>query len=160
MNTTVTHDPDSKEERMLRRWRGFVAATPYSRELGMELVSAGAAGCVLRLPYQERLVGNPALGTMHEGVMSALLDYCCGMSLLMAMPKPRSVATLDLRIDHLRAATKGRDLYAHASCQGMTEVLAHMRGCVYHDRLEEPIAVSVGNFMLTGGPVVSIQDKA
>ena len=145
---------------MLRRWRGFVEATPYSRELGMELVRASSTGCVLRLPYQERLVGNPALGTMHEGVLTALLDYCSGISLLMCMPKPRAVATLDLRIDHLRAATKGRDLFAQASCDGMTDVLAHMRGCVFHDRPEEPIAASVGNFMLTGGPVVSIQDKA
>lgn len=155
-----TSEPQTKEERALRRWSGFVTGTPYSRELRMELVSASATGCVIRLPFQERLVGNPALGTMHEGVMTALLDFCCGMSLLVYLPKPRSVATLDLRLDHLRQATRGRDLYAHAYCHSKTEALAHMRGCVYHDSPDEPIAASVGNFMLTGGPVPSIRESA
>ena len=156
----MTHEPQSTEERLLRLWSRFVAATPYSRELRMELVSASSAGCVLRLPYQERLVGDPALGAMHEGVLSALLDYCCGISLLLHQPVPRAVATLDLRIDHLRAATKGRDLLAYAYCHSLDADLAHMRGCVYHDSRDQPIAASVGNFMLTGGAVVGIEDMA
>ena len=59
------------------------------------------------------------------------------------------IATLDLRIDYMRPAEPGKTIKAHAHCYKVTQNVAFVRGAAYHDENEdEPIATSVGTFML------------
>ena len=128
--------------------RAFVDAVPHNRALGMEVVSMDRSGAVFRLPYRAELVGNPETGVLHGGVVTALLDACSGAAVFAALPRLAPIATLDLRVDFLRAAVPGRELLAHATCYRLTRNVAFTRAVAYHDDRDAPIAASVGTFML------------
>ena len=81
---------------------------PHGQALGIELVSCDPAlgRCVLRQPWREELVGDPASGVVHGGVITALLDTLSAGCVIARGIRPQ--ATLDLRIDYLRPATPRR----------------------------------------------------
>ncbi len=146
----------SEDARLLRQWQKFTAAAPYSRELGLEVRVAQAEWCVIAVPYQPRLVGNPETGVLHGGVITALIDSCFGLAVFVRLNQLRAMATLDLRIDHLKPATPGRAVLGGAVCYKHTSELAFLRGSVYHDTPDDPIATSVSVFMFTGGASVAL----
>ncbi|MEM9139442.1 MAG: PaaI family thioesterase, partial [Pseudomonadota bacterium] len=104
---------------------------PHSREIGMRLHRSVDGKALLSIPWDERLVGDPDTGVLHGGVITALLDTASG-SAVMSMPiKLRAAATLDLRIDYMRPATKGLTVYASAECYRMTRTIGFTRAVAY-----------------------------
>jgi uncharacterized protein (TIGR00369 family) len=101
------------------------------------------------LPYRADLVGNPDTGVLHGGVITALLDACSGAAVFAALPRLVPIATLDLRIDYLRPAQAGCAVQAHATCYKLTRNVAFTRAVAYHEDPDDPIAASVGTFMLS-----------
>ena len=75
---------------------------------------------MLKAPYRDDLVGDPDTGVIAGGVITALLDHVCGQSVWTKLETFTSIATLDLRIDYMRAAEPGLDVYAEAHCYKMT----------------------------------------
>lgn len=121
---------------------------PHCKAIGMRFADVKAGEAVLRVPYDERLVGNPDTGVLHGGVITTLLDNASGMAVQSTFSEWMSIATLDLRIDYMRPATPGEDLFAWAHCYRRTRNIAFVRGIAYHEHRDEPIATSVGTFML------------
>src|SRR5690606_4598850 len=120
--------------------------------LGMQVVEFRRAEAVFLLPYDEKLVGNPDTGVLHGGAITALLDACSGASVFAALTELTPIATLDLRIDYLRGGDPGRDIRCHASCYRLTRNVAFTRAVAYHDDESDPIATSMGTFMLGTKP--------
>ena len=121
---------------------------PHSREIGMRLHRSARGEALLSVPYREDLVGEPETGVLHGGVITALLDTACG-SAVMSMPdKLRAAATLDLRIDYMRPATKGATVFARAECYRMTRSIGFARAVAYHDDPADPVASAAGAFMI------------
>ena len=142
-------------------WHKYTTMSPFSRELGFEVRSTGADSCVIGVPYQDILIGNPATGVLHSGVITALLDSCSGLAIFVRLNRVRAMATLDLRIDHLKPATAGREVLGSAHCYKLTEDLAFVRGSAYHDTPDDPFATSVAIFMFTGAAsAVPLQQRA
>lgn len=129
--------------------RGFIDAVPHNRALGISIVEMTAERCVFKLPYDEKLVGNIDTGVLHGGPITALLDGASGAAVYVALPAWVPIATLDLRIDYLRQAEPGRDVLAYAHCYKLTKNVAFTRAVAYHDDETNPIASSVGTFMLS-----------
>lgn len=128
--------------------RAFVDSVPHNRALGIEVVSMEREAAVFRLPYRLDLVGNPDTGVLHGGVITTLIDACSGAAVFAVLPRMMPIATLDLRIDYLRPAEPGRDVFVHATCYKLTSNVAFTRAVAYHDDRDQPIAHSVGTFML------------
>jgi len=63
----------------------FTGAIPHVVELGITALSVGEGEAVMRLPYQDRLVGNPETGVLHGGVVTTLIDSVCGLAVLAAL---------------------------------------------------------------------------
>ena len=127
--------------------RAIRANIPHCGELGVRITAFEADGVVMELDYQDRLVGNPATGVLHGGVITVLADTVSGMTVYAAIQKMTSIATLDLRIDYLKPATPRRTLIARAECYKATRSIAFTSGTVYHDA-NDPIASVVATFML------------
>ena len=142
----------ASDDKPVRRSRGFVDAIPHNKALGMRAVELDRGEAVFVLPYDAKLVGNPDTGVLHGGAITALLDACSGASVFSALTEWVPIATLDLRIDYLRAAEAGRDVIAHATCYKTTRNVAFTRAIAYHDDPADPIASSVGTFMLSTKP--------
>lgn len=134
--------------------RKFSAEVPHNRALGMTVVAIEDALAVFELPYDAKLVGNPDTGVIHGGAITALLDGASGAAVFAAMTEFVAIATLDLRIDYLRPAEVGRTVMCRANCYKRTRNVAFTRAVAYHDSPDDPIAHSVGTFMIAtrGGP--------
>jgi uncharacterized protein (TIGR00369 family) len=129
--------------------RGFSANVPHNKALGMTIEDMQPSVALFKLPYDEKLVGNPDTGTLHGGAITALLDGCSGAAVFAALTEFVPIATLDLRIDYLRPAEPKRDVMAKATCYKMTRNVAFTRAVAYHDDEADPIAHSVGTFMVS-----------
>lgn len=122
--------------------------SPHSKALGLETVSVDATGSVLRLPYADILVGDPETGVIAGGAVTALLDHCCGQAVHSAMKAFTTIATLDLRIDYMRPALPGKDVFARAECYKITRSVAFVRAVAYDDDPADPVAAAQAAFML------------
>lgn len=127
----------------------FFAYVPHNRALGLETLELGDAIARLRLPHDERLVGDPTTGVLHGGAITSLLDACFGAAAFMAQATPASLATLDLRIDYLRPASPGLPVFAFGHCYRVTRSVAFVRGVAYHEREDDPIASGAATFMIS-----------
>ena len=123
---------------------------PYSKALGMRVERTEEGRVELCLPYAEHLVGDPDTGTVHGGVITAFLDYACGMATRYdpRMPPMTSMATLDLRIEYMRPAEPGKDIYATAEAHKFTRNIAFIRALAHQGDRDDPIASSSATFML------------
>ena len=135
--------------RLEKLTRTFMEHVPHNRALGIELCSLGDGEAIMTLPYDPKLVGNPATGVLHGGAITSMMDACAGAAAFMSRPEPAPAATLDLRIDYLKPATPGKAVVAKANCYKRTRNVAFVRCVAFHDDLDEPIAAGVGTFMLS-----------
>jgi uncharacterized protein (TIGR00369 family) len=125
---------------------------PHSRAIGMRFIEARDGVALMCVPYDPKLVGNPATGVLHGGVITSVLDSASGAAVGSRTHVGgawRPIATLDLRIDYMKPATPGRDLMARAECYKVTRNVAFVRGVAYHDDPSDPIATTVATFMLS-----------
>lgn len=137
----------------------FAKAIPFNAWLGLEAVGREDDAVTLRLPHDPKLIGNPVTGVLHGGVITAAMDAASGAAVFLALRTPRRIATLDLRIDYLRASEPRRDVYCYARCYRVTEQVAFTRGVAFHlaegGSADDPdarvaIANTVGTFMVFG----------
>ncbi|MBL8623839.1 MAG: PaaI family thioesterase [Myxococcales bacterium] len=128
--------------------RAFADNVPHNHALGIVIEAMGDATARFRLPYAAKLVGNPETGVLHGGAITALLDACAGAAVFAALPQLQPIATLDLRIDYLRPAEPGRDVWAEATCHHTSKNVAFVRALAFHADGEPPIATAAGTFMI------------
>ncbi|MEM9050185.1 MAG: PaaI family thioesterase [Pseudomonadota bacterium] len=126
--------------------RAIAEAIPFSKALGLVLTDAGLGHAELSVPFDARLVGDPETGVLHGGVVTALLDSCCGSAVLLHSDRPASTATIDLRIDYMRGSKPGQGLIARARCYHTTRFVAFVRAVAFETDEADPVAVATGAF--------------
>lgn len=145
----MSNEREERDRLRLELVRKFSIHVPHNKALGMWIEDVRAHEAVFRLPYSEQIVGNPDTGVIHGGAITALLDGASGAAVFATLDDFVPIATLDLRIDYLRPAEVGKDVVAHATCYKMTRNVAFTRAVAYHDDIADPIAHSVGTFMVS-----------
>ncbi|RDW12999.1 PaaI family thioesterase [Paracoccus thiocyanatus] len=138
--------PEGDPEQRRRIARQFIEVIPHARALGMRLDQLSAEGAEISLPWREDLVGDPRSGVIHGGVISALMDTCSGAAVMAHPAGAHSTATIDLRIDYMRAATPGQTIRAKAHCYHITRSVAFVRAWAMDDDESRPVASATGAF--------------
>lgn len=129
--------------------RQFIQAIPHARALEMQVDTVLSGRATLSLPYYPHFVGDPESGVLHGGVVTALLDTAMGTAVVSHPQSTGGTATIDLRIDYMRSASKGQRLRAEAECYRVTRSVAFVRATAY-DEGEEPVAAAAGAFTVEG----------
>ena len=88
---------------------------PFNKVLGLKVHSLNMERPKIRFAMHDALVGNYTRGSLHGGVISAVIDVTGGLSAFMGLQKKlageplniklekfRKLGTIDLRIDYLR----------------------------------------------------------
>lgn len=126
--------------------RQFIEAIPHASALGMVLQDISGGRAVISMPYDDRFVGDPKTGVIHGGAVSALMDTCCGAAVMSHPAAPGGTATIDLRIDYMRAATPGQTIVTTAECYHVTRNVAFVRATTVDDDADRPVATATGAF--------------
>ena len=129
--------------------------TPHCTALGIQVVEVGPRSATVRLPYREELIGDPVRKVVFGGVITTLLDHASGLAVFVSLSELRPIATLDLRIDYLRAAEPGCDLVGRVECYKLGAQVAFVRGTAWDRTPDDPFA-SVHATMMLGANTADV----
>lgn len=120
---------------------------PYVEYLGIR-VAPDAQQPLYRLPYQDKLIGNPYLPALHGGVVAGFAETAAMLHLIGTLKGEKLPKGIDFSIDYLRA---GRPEETFASCElvrvGSRVALVQVR--CWQKSPDYPITVARGHFLLT-----------
>lgn len=128
--------------------KGFIEAMPFCAALKMRVDEIGNGLAEISMPFSADLVGDPKRGIIHGGAVSALMDTCGGAAAICHPKAGESSATINLRIDYMRAATPGARIIAKAECFHVTRAVAFIRAVATDDGNDSPMAIATGTFTM------------
>ncbi|MBU2935903.1 MULTISPECIES: PaaI family thioesterase [Pacificibacter] len=124
----------------------FISTLPHAQALGLSLSRIGFGDAEIQLPYDTALIGDLETGVIHGGAVSALMDTCCGAAVMGHPDAGVATATIDLRIDYMRAAVPKTTIVAVAECFHMTSSVAFVRATAHDGTSQTPVATATGTF--------------
>lgn len=142
--TTTTQGSEYIREQAER----FFPQIPHNADLGLKLIELSDARALIELPLDASLIGDTEQNLYHSSCLLSLLDAACGMAVFCALPELQRIATLDLRVDYLRAAPANQAIRCEAECYQLTERVAFVRASAWQDAAR-PIAQATATFMRT-----------
>ena len=126
----------------------LAAGAAHTHALGFACEALDGDSVTLRAPYREDLVGDPNAGVLAGGLVTAMLDHVGGLAVWVALGEFRPIATLDLRVDYMRAAEPGRDLLARARCYRLTHSIGFVRAFAYESDPDDPVAAAQAAYII------------
>ncbi len=127
----------------------FIVSFGHNGALGARFIDHGPDWAELALDYREDLVGSETSGVLASGPIIALMDMATSISVWIRRGEFKPQATLDLRVDYLRAAVPGRTVFGRGECYRLTRRVAFVRGMAHDGDPDDPIAHVAGTFMMT-----------
>ncbi len=129
----------------------MIVRNGHNAMLGIQYVEHGEGWATLRLPYDARFASDASTGILASGPIVTMMDMVTSMSIWLKMGTYQPQATLDLRVDYLRPATPGHDVFGRGECYRVTKSIAFVRGIAHEGDPERPVAHVAGTYMFTGG---------
>jgi uncharacterized protein (TIGR00369 family) len=127
----------------------FASQVGHGGALGIHYVGHGTDWVELGLAYSDKLVGVTETGVIASGPIISLMDMANSMALWMKIGRFRHQATLDMRVDYLRAAVPGRTIVGRGECYGVTRSVGFVRGMAHDGNAGDPVAHVACTFMFT-----------
>jgi len=124
----------------------FITQIPFNEFLGLRVVGASPGRLVAELPFSAGLVGDADTNAMAEGPITTAIDAVCGSVALTIWHHFRRTATLDLRLDFLRAPGAGLGVTIEADSISLNEHLSIVRGVEHDGDPARPIAIATASF--------------
>jgi len=128
----------------------LAAASAHTAALGFSYDGAAGDRVRLRVPWRPELVGDPTTGVLAGGLVTTALDHVGGLAVWLKLGQYRTIATLDLRVDYMRASASARELVTEARCYRLTRSVAFVRAWAFESDIDDPIAAAQSVYMLTG----------
>lgn len=130
-----------------------VNAFPFIRLMGMKLLSARDGKSVMECRIRPAL--RNSAGTLHGGVMGALVDMSVATALRSVMPLSAKMTTVEYKVNFLRPAAEGK-MTAHGTILRLGRTIAVGATEIRNDGGEAVAFGSATFYLFTGdGPGVS-----
>lgn len=130
----------------------FIGRVGHGGALNASHHDHGDDWCELKMPYADHLVGDPETGILASGPIIAMLDMATSLAIWLKRGEFIPHATLDLRVDYLRAAPAGKTIFARGECYHLTHSIGFVRGIAHDGDPDDPVANATGTFMVTEMP--------
>jgi len=127
----------------------LASGASHTHALGFAFESAEGDRVRIRVPWRGDLVGDPDTGVIAGGLVTTLLDHVGGLAVWLKIGTYQPIATLDLRVDYMRAARPRADLLAEARCFKLTSSIAFVRAWAFEDDPKDPVAAAQAAYVLT-----------
>jgi uncharacterized protein (TIGR00369 family) len=127
----------------------FASKVGHGGALGIRYRDHGPDWVELALPYQDRFIGVVETGVIASGPIISLMDMALSMAIWVKLDRFRQQATLDMRVDYLRAATPGEPIVGRGECYAATRSVAFVRGLAHQGDPSDPVAHVAASFMFT-----------
>lgn len=127
----------------------LAAGAAHTHALGFVYDGIDGDRVRIRVPWREDLVGDPDTGVLSGGLVTTLLDHVGGLAVWIALGRFEAIATLDLRVDYMRAAEARRDLIAEARCYRLTRSVAFVRAWAFEESPDDPVAAAQSAYILS-----------
>ncbi len=114
---------------------------PVNKLLGIEIQKLEKGYAEVRVPFQEKFVGDFQRGLWHGGILASVADTTGGLVAL-SMAKPGDqVNTVDMRIDYLHGAVEA-DVFGKAELvkSGKRIIVADVK--LFQEHQDEPVVVA------------------
>ena len=121
----------------------------HTKFLGMDYADSGDDWLELSIDWREELVADEQSGIMASAAIISLLDNATSLAIFKKMGTFKPQATMDMRVDYLRASPKGARVYGRGECYKLTSKIAFMRGIAHNGDMDDPIAHVTGTFIQT-----------
>jgi acyl-coenzyme A thioesterase PaaI-like protein len=92
-------------------------------------------------------LADPDFAIIASGAVFTLLDSAAGFSVFVRRNTLEPHATLDLRLDYLRAPVPRATIIGRGECYRLTRQIAFVRGIAHDGDPADPIANMAGTFM-------------
>lgn len=129
----------------------MMSGNGHNRLIGVQYHTHGPGWAELRLPYNEALIGDAETGILASGPIFTMMDMATSMSIWLKRGSFQPQATLDLRVDYLRPAEPGKDVFGRGECYHLSRSIAFIRGQAHDGDPDRPIAHVAGTYMFTAG---------
>ncbi|MFM2273512.1 MAG: hypothetical protein RL702_2577 [Pseudomonadota bacterium] len=129
----------------------FMNKRGHGSYIGLRYHAHGSNWFELALPWRAELAGMADSGILASGPIISLMDNATSMAVWTLVGSFIPHATLDLRVDYMRAAVPGRTVIGHGECYKLTRTVAFVRGIAHDGDIDDPVAHVTGMFMATHG---------
>lgn len=124
----------------------LIAAIPYCRHLGITASMTDGA-LVLSMPFAQHLIGNPALPSLHGGVIGSLLETMAVAQIIFETGAVRLPKPVDITIDYLRAG-RAMTSYARARIARQGRRVMNVHAEMWQEDESKLVAALRGHFLL------------
>lgn len=136
--------PEDRQQRFIQR---FMNGIPHLAALGIHYHAHGPDWAELAMPFADQQLADPDHGIIASGAIFTLMDSAAGFAVFIKRNTLSPHATLDLRLDYLRAPRPRATITGHSECYRLTRQIAFVRGFAHDGDPADPIANMAGTFM-------------
>lgn len=126
----------------------LASGAAHTHALGFKYEGVEGDRVRLRTPWRADLVGDPETEVFAGGLVTAMLDHVGGLAIWVALGRFAPIATLDLRVDYMRAARPRVDLLAEARCYKLTRTIGFVRAWAFEDDPADPVAAAQATYVI------------
>ena len=119
---------------------------PYVEYLGIR-VAPDPQQPTFRLPFQQKLIGNPHLPALHGGVVAGFAETSAILHLMQSLQGAKQPKGIDFSIDYLRSG-RAEECFARCEVVRLGGRVALVTVRVWQRSPDLPIAVARGHFLL------------
>ena len=126
----------------------LLAMIPYASFMGFE-VGIEDGDLLVTMPYAEHLIGNGSVDALHGGTLGSLMESAGIFKLLWSAETVRVPKTINITVEFLQKAERGKDTYARAEFIRHGRRVANVRITCWQDDPSKLVAAANAHFLLT-----------
>ncbi len=141
----------STDVKDLRHFENYQHPDRFGELLGYKIALVDRDRREARVDLKVRGEHMSAANKLHGGVISALLDFACGVAVCTTLGKADLCSTVELKVNYFRPVLEGEDLEATAKVVFRGKKLCALTALLRRKGQDEPVAMASATYNVIEG---------